>query len=131
MRKVRGNTTPRLSTKLHKVSDPSVGWSVVPSQWPVVSTSLLVSSQCAAGAGAGRRPCPCAPASRGCWWTDTGAASQVPVQHTVSLYIMLPCSVVVCNVLILYETFLLVSYVDWYLDFLVRWHLISIYPYPF
>ena len=25
MRKVRGNTTPRLSTKLHKVSDPSVG----------------------------------------------------------------------------------------------------------
>ena len=50
----------------------------------------------------------------------------MPVQHTVSLYIMLPCSVVVCNVLILYETFLLVSYVDWYLDFVVRWHLIFI-----
>ena len=48
------------------------------------------------------------------------------MQHTVSLYIMLPCSVVVCNVLILYETFLLVSYVDWYLDFVVRGHLIFI-----
>lgn len=125
MRKVRGNTTPRLSTKLHKVSDPSVGVERGPQSVASGLHISRVSSQCAAGAGAGRRPCPCAPASRGCWWTDTGAASQVPVQHTVSLYIMLPCSVVVCNVLILYETFLLVSYVNWYLDFLVRWHLIS------
>ena len=85
-RKVRGNTTPRRTTKLHKVTGPECRAERGPQS---VASGLhispgLLSSQCAAGAGAGRRPCPCAPAWRGCWWTGTGAASQVPVeQHTM------------------------------------------------
>ena len=86
MRKVTGNTTPRRTTKLHKVTGPECRAERGPQS---VASGLhispgLLSSQCAAGAGAGRWPCPCAPAWRGCWWTGTGAASQVPVeQHTM------------------------------------------------